>query len=43
MVNATRIIHANVTSMAVTVDNVSDFADEVRVEVGPITSVKQLS
>jgi len=41
MVDGTRMIHANATHMAVTVNDVRDFAKRVEASTGPVTSVRR--
>ncbi len=43
MLDAIRIIHANVLAMAVNTNNVTDFAADVRSIAGPITSLKRVA
>lgn len=43
MVDATRMIHANVSAMAVTIDSVADFAADVHSIAGQITSLKRVN
>ncbi|MEM8986544.1 MAG: NlpC/P60 family protein [Pseudomonadota bacterium] len=42
MVDETRMVHANATHMEVTIDPLKAFAERVRDETGPVTSIKRL-